>query len=717
MKVEEPFFQNNIIISKKNIYVHHSKFTFENISLQSTEPYEGASNNYYSIINHNGQYRMYYRASNNPFKIKNEINHEPNYHLEKFCVATSKDGIHFNEKRILLENELTHNFFPYYSEIEERFIGLSGTKKNDDGLFLFDSKNGMHWKNKGKIINEKNILQNFKHKNHFDSHNSIVFHQFENIFYLYLRHNHSDDTRQVQLIKTVNFDYFHDPIHIQLPEEVYNFNPIKIGNYFISIPNYAKSYHVKKDGKNFMLKKKIVKNLLVSNSGVHFNKVLPIKLSKMNYKEQICPVNGIVLNQKKNKYLFYFQNNVHCDNHEIQCYSLPVNRFIRQSTVGYGMIKTKELLLITDILFVNFKTSLVNKHNFLIVEIVDPQNKRINISKILKGNHLKKKVTWMKNIQLNRKCKIKFHLYNCDLYSMAFDTSKEKKLDIIWSKGALHRSQYMLKKTTSRPKEEEIIKEIQSGKNYIWIRNSHARYILKDLDFLVKNLHLLKRNVCLITGDGDGPCPSNVHPFVIKKIVNHPHIQRWFIQNYDGSTKHTKIKNYPIGLDLHTGKWLMEFSSKQKYQFYKEVRDKKIERINNKIFCDIHLRPTHPERKELYEKIRNNKHIYFLEKELQFKEIIHEYRKHLFILSPRGNGLDCHRTWEALLLGCIVVTKTSTLDPMWVDHQLPVVILNKWSDLNNNIEKKMKDWEERYLKWTKKDHIYKKFTNSYWMST
>jgi len=29
----------------------------------------------------------------------------------------------------------------------------------------------------------------------------------------------------------------------------------------------------------------------------------------------------------------------------------------------------------------------------------------------------------------------------------------------------------------------------------------------------------------------------------------------------------------------------------------------------------------------------------------------------------------------------------------------------------------MKDWEERYLKWTKKDHIYKKFTNSYWMST
>ena len=108
----------------------------------------------------------------------------------------------------------------------------------------------------------------------------------------------------------------------------------------------------------------------------------------------------------------------------------------------------------------------------------------------------------------------------------------------------------------------------------------------------------------------------------------------------------------------------MEFSSKQKYQFYKEVRDKKIERINNKIFCDIHLRPTHPERKELYEKIRNNKHIYFLEKELQFKEIIHEYRKHLFILSPRGNGLDCHRTWEALLLGCIVVTKTSTLDPI-----------------------------------------------------
>ncbi|CAF1372513.1 unnamed protein product [Adineta steineri] len=54
-------------------------------------------------------------------------------------------------------------------------------------------------------------------------------------------------------------------------------------------------------------------------------------------------------------------------------------------------------------------------------------------------------------------------------------------------------------------------------------------------------------------------------------------------------------------------------------------------------------------------------------------------RRYPFWLSPRGNGLDCHRTWEALYLDAIPIVWNSTLNPLYVD--LPIIILNDWSEL------------------------------------
>jgi hypothetical protein len=54
--------------------------------------------------------------------------------------------------------------------------------------------------------------------------------------------------------------------------------------------------------------------------------------------------------------------------------------------------------------------------------------------------------------------------------------------------------------------------------------------------------------------------------------------------------------------------------------------------------------------------------------------------KFIFVLSPKGGGYDCHRTWEALCLGCIPIVKTSPLDPLY--DNLPVCIVESWSDVN-----------------------------------
>ena len=79
-----------------------------------------------------------------------------------------------------------------------------------------------------------------------------------------------------------------------------------------------------------------------------------------------------------------------------------------------------------------------------------------------------------------------------------------------------------------------------------------------------------------------------------------------------------------------------------------------------------------------------------------------------FVVSPHGNGMDCHEIWEALVLGCIVVVKKSDLDPLYND--LPVLIVKQWSDINEELLiKTTKDFKSRVFK-------YEKLSLEYWMN-
>jgi hypothetical protein len=53
--------------------------------------------------------------------------------------------------------------------------------------------------------------------------------------------------------------------------------------------------------------------------------------------------------------------------------------------------------------------------------------------------------------------------------------------------------------------------------------------------------------------------------------------------------------------------------------------------------------------------------------------------EYTFVLSPFGNGLDCHRTWEALLCGCIPIVRTNVFNELF--EGLPVLIVENWKDI------------------------------------
>jgi hypothetical protein len=72
------------------------------------------------------------------------------------------------------------------------------------------------------------------------------------------------------------------------------------------------------------------------------------------------------------------------------------------------------------------------------------------------------------------------------------------------------------------------------------------------------------------------------------------------------------------------------------------------------------------------------------------------YRKtvsrYMFIASPPGNGLDCHRTWEALYMGCIPIVEDNYMNRKFREMGLPMVLVANWDSIRT--------WGEQELKTT-----------------
>jgi hypothetical protein len=97
-------------------------------------------------------------------------------------------------------------------------------------------------------------------------------------------------------------------------------------------------------------------------------------------------------------------------------------------------------------------------------------------------------------------------------------------------------------------------------------------------------------------------------------------------------------------------------------------------------------------------------HIDLLTSRVSQSSIWQRYAQYPFVVSAKGNGLDSHRTWELLYLGCIVITKSSSLDPLF--SELPVVIVDDWKEVRDhgNLTK----WFRQYGGLTDRDHVWKR---------
>jgi len=279
--------------------------------------------------------------------------------------------------------------------------------------------------------------------------------------------------------------------------------------------------------------------------------------------------------------------------------------------------------------------------------------------------------------------------------ALSLNVPRPKPLDWpfnLWCKGhALHcdtnggRSN-VFAPTNQKLSDAAFERRYKRAKGKVWLRlGANAKgqkyprgWQIDQFDRLV--LPNLKTKITLFTSDGDLDIPDDLDPAMFERIIRNPNIERWYTQNLNAHFMSEKLRPIPIGLDLHAKRGAGR--DRQVIRTFREIRAK-LDRQNRKrdprILADCLLRVTHGERETLLQEISSNPAFVTLNDRVSFKEILHLYGTHRFVLSLRGNGRDCYRTWESLMMGAIPIIVGE--ENFALTHDLPALKIKSHKDL------------------------------------
>jgi hypothetical protein len=283
------------------------------------------------------------------------------------------------------------------------------------------------------------------------------------------------------------------------------------------------------------------------------------------------------------------------------------------------------------------------------------------------------------------------------------------------------------------------VSSIKELDNYNWdgLRPGSTVYVCSSaLGRLARLLGQLPHPIILVSGDADEDVPYQISSSKddFETFIESPKIIHWFAQN--GVTRHPKFSQIPIGLDYHTMSEAVNIFGPQHSPLEQEHALQQILQgaptlINRsyKSYSNFHSLPTVVSREEnriAYPHLSFNSSVLsgndrslaieripasLVEYELRRVDRITTWEnqaKYAFVISPHGYGLDCHRTWEALCLGCIPIVRTSPIDGLF--EGLPVYIVQDWADVTEaNLKKVLTDFSQRTFDLNR-------LTLSYWMN-
>jgi hypothetical protein len=160
---------------------------------------------------------------------------------------------------------------------------------------------------------------------------------------------------------------------------------------------------------------------------------------------------------------------------------------------------------------------------------------------------------------------------------------------------------------------------------------------------------------------------------------------KWYAQNL--CFNHPKVEPIPIGLENQS--WHPHKREVLKHLVLNRSSRHRI----RKPLCQFNPGTFATERHPLF-KMASNQEVfadtYSCLNGVDFSFYADNLIKYEFCLCPRGNGIDTHRLWESILLGCIPIIKRHKTHEF--DLQLPIVFIENWREVTKKfVEQKSKE--------------------------
>lgn len=208
----------------------------------------------------------------------------------------------------------------------------------------------------------------------------------------------------------------------------------------------------------------------------------------------------------------------------------------------------------------------------------------------------------------------------------------------------------------------------KSSKNKIFIDVDSAQNSIVQTEILNKlNFQLGKSNtrVPVIIHNGDGIVSDR---FVERLISEGAEI---FAVNFKESSPH--LNPIPIGLEnshLRTNGEISDF-----IEFSLEVSPD----VNRSgVLCAFNVSTNPHIREPLMATFSKSRHKHE-QKRLDPSDFRTAIKASRFVISPPGNGADCHRTWEAIYLGAVpVIHRKFLAESLW--QNLPIWAVEDWAE-------------------------------------
>lgn len=228
--------------------------------------------------------------------------------------------------------------------------------------------------------------------------------------------------------------------------------------------------------------------------------------------------------------------------------------------------------------------------------------------------------------------------------------------------------------------------------------------------FIGETLSRIDQPFILVTGDSDLCVNQHTIPD-IDKLLSSTHMITWFAQNLE--YQHPKTDFLPIGLDYHSG-WQdpRHYGTSNILPLAQEAELRSVccyattfSQRKPLVVCDWFGRSSYGDREEARLHIPDDVRIVPKDR-LPRHQLWQLYAEHAFVASPFGIGLDCHRTWEAIALGCVPIIKRSLMSSLF--DGMPVLIIEDWSQLSVEYLK------ERHKEFSATRYNYSKFLLNTW---